>query len=87
MTLQVEYVSGHLFVGGFWGTLSSDHYFRCKVENCPFSLLMDVQVDDGMKVAVSCKREVVPVHCHDCPGKTKRELKNEIQGQLKFGRL
>ena len=75
MTLKVEFVSGHLFVGGVWGTLSSDHYLRCKMENCPFSLLMDVQVVEGKEVAMSCKKEVVPVHCHDFRDKSKRKRK------------
>ena len=84
MATPIEYVSGHLFVFGFWGFLSSCNYFKCNTASCPFSLRMEVKVVDSQRVAVSCLAEVVPVHCHDCPSRPKRETKREILRLLKF---
>ena len=84
MSLSVECISGHWFVGGVWGILSSDDYFRCKNERCPFSVLMNVQVVDSKRVAVSCNKVVMPVHFHDNTEKSRRELKHDIQQELNF---
>ena len=64
MTLSVEYISGHLFVGGAWGVLTTDNYFMCKSPSCPFSVLMEVEQVESKPVAVSCIKSVVPVHVH-----------------------
>ena len=87
MSYTVEYVSGHLFVGGFRGVLSSDNYFRCyesSCPSCPFSLLMDVEEVSQKRVAVSCVRAVVPVHFHQQTTRTKIQIKREILNRLKF---
>ena len=84
MSLGVEYVSHHLFVDGIWGKLTRDNYFRCFCKNCPFSLLMNVEYVAGRKIAVSCRRVVFPIHCHDSVLRRKVENKKMIQRQLVF---
>ena len=84
MTLSVEYISGHLFVGGAWGVLTTDNYFMCKSPSCPFSVLMEVEQVESKPVAVSCIKSVVPVHVHEPTMRSKRAVKKEIMAQLKF---
>ena len=83
MTWDVEYVSNHLFVGGYRGKLCSNNYFRCKVKNCPFSLLMGVETVNWQKVATCCRSVVIPVHDHE-KGKCKTLKKREILRDLKY---
>ena len=84
MTFSVEYISGHLFVRGVWGKLTSDNYFMCKSPSCPFSLLMEVEMVESKPVAVSCVKAVVPVHFHEPTTRSKREVKREFVAQLLF---
>ena len=45
---------------------------------------MEVQVVDSKRIAASCKTVIVPVHCHDFSERSRREVKFEIQRQLRF---
>ena len=83
MTFSIEYVSNHLFIAGFHGRISSNNYFRCYDQHCPFSLLMDVQIVAGKKIAVSCVSVVVPVHIHHS-GRTRMVNLTMAQSQLSF---
>ena len=83
MTLSVEYVSGHLFVGRFFGQL--DHgYFRCYDGNCPYSVKMVTAVVSGKTIASSCDHVVVPVHCHEKIGDSSAQVRKIICQQLEF---
>ena len=84
MSLSVEYVSTHLFVAGFWGFLTSDNYFHCFCKQCPYSLLMSVEIVSGRRVAVSLRSVVVPVHFHEQTSSSKSELKKMVMKQLRF---
>ena len=84
MSFSVEYISGHLFVGGVWGTLTSDKYFMCKSPSFPFSLLMEVKEDESKPVAVSCIKAVVPVHFHEPTTLTRGDIKKQIVAQLQY---
>ena len=84
MSIPVEYVSGHLFVNGYWGRLCSNDYFRCYEKRCPFSILMKVETVSGEKVAVSCACEVIPVHCHGVTDKQKGDVRMAVANQLQF---
>ena len=44
---------------------------------------MEVQIVEGEKRAVSAIAFVVPVHCHEKQGRTRREIRKMIVGQLK----
>ena len=84
MSLSVEYISTHLFVSGFWGFLTSDNYFRCACKQCPHSVLMNVEIVSGQRVAVSLRSIVVPVHFHEQTSFSKIDLKKMIVKQLRF---
>ena len=83
MSYNVEYVTSHLFVGGFRGKLHTGNYFRCHEKSCPFALLMVVEEVDGQKVATTCRSVVLSVHDHTA-GKTKIEKRRQILKDLKF---
>ena len=84
MSLSIEYVSHRLFVGGYYGRIFSNHYFRCFFESCPFSVLLAVSIVSGASVASSTQKVVVPVHYHEKTERSKGEIKKEIMNQLKF---
>ena len=83
MSLDVEYVSHHLFVDGYWGNLTRDNYFHCYFKTCPFSLAMSVDYVSGKKIAVSCRSVIVPVHCHLVSEEKKVEVKRRVLNELK----
>ena len=83
MTLSVEYVSCHLFVGQFFGQL--DHgYFCCYDGNCPFSVKTVTAVVSGKTIASSCEHVVVPVHCHEKIGGSISQVRKIMAEQLEF---
>ena len=83
MTLDVEYVSTHLFVGGYRGKLLTGNYFRCNEKSCPFTLLMEVEVVDGQKVATTCRSFALSVNDR-WADMCKIEKRSEISKDLKF---
>ena len=85
MNLSIEYVSNHLFVNHLSGRLHSNNYFRCYHSTCPFSLLMEVNIVSGKKVAVSCLDVIVPVHLHHT-GNSRISNRATVLSQLEFTR-
>ena len=76
-------MSGHLFVGRYFGHV--DHgFFRRYDANCPFSAKMDTAVVAGKIVASSCRSLVIPVHCHEQLGRSNAEVRKSIKQQLEF---
>ena len=83
MTISIEHVSNHLFVGGFWGFLYHSYFFCC-VKKCPFSLAMEVGEVSGKRVATACHAAVFRIHFRLKTDKHKAQIRKEISEQLKF---
>ena len=75
MSSDIEYVSDRLFVGGYYGRLHSNFYFRCHNEHCPFSVLLLVEIVAGVYVASSTKKVVRPVHNLENSTLSKAQIK------------
>ena len=72
MSSVVEYVSRQLFIDGVWGTVSSNGYFSCHHDSCPFSLKVTFEpLNDKTRVVVGVESVLFGFHNHETTEKTK----------------
>ena len=62
---NLERVDGRWFVGGCLGIVSSNGYFYCHEETCPFSAKLTMTKENGKKVLTAVEKLVFPLHCHE----------------------
>ena len=66
------------------GIVSSNGYFYCHEETCPFSAKLTMGMENGKKVPTSVQRLVFPLHCHERTDFSKAENKDFIANELQL---
>ena len=82
MDHHIENVSGRWFIDGVWGILSSNGYFSCAHQSCPFNLKVSTEKCDSVKKIVGVEKIVFEYHYHEDDGKTRTQAKREIKKTL-----
>ena len=79
---RLQNIAGRWFVGGCWGRVSSNGYFNCHEETCPFSVKLVMATRDGKKVPIAVERVVFALHCHEMKGREKAFNRDTIQAEI-----
>ena len=79
---RLQNIAGRWFVGGCWGRVSSNGYFNCNEETCPFSVKLVMATKDGKKVPIAVERVVFALHCHEMKDREKAFNRDSIQAEI-----
>ena len=81
---DLKCVDGRWFVGGCWGAVSSNGYFYCHEETCPYSAKLVMATLNGKKVPIAVEYLVCRLNCHERTAFSKAENNDFVMNELEL---